>query len=340
MASKDRTATNLVAFERELREAPWSFGFYSSLRKIECLHPELPRIADSMHLNEDSVLFGQRPSMAFAPASIAAYGPGERGSKPRLDVLLFGLFGPNGPMPLHLTEYAWERDRHHGDTTLRRFCDVFHHRMLALFYRAWADAEPSVSFDRPDDDRFHTYVGSLAGYGMASLTDRDEMPDATKLHFAGRLAAQTKNAEGLVEIIRGYFRVPAEVDEFSGEWLTLPEEYRCRLGESPATGTLGGNITIGAAVYECQHKFTLLFGPVTLKTYEKMLPGRHSLARLVAVIRNYIGDELAWDLNLLLRHDEVPETRLGEYGALGWTTWLGSYHAKTPADDLVLRPCP
>ncbi|HFE49019.1 MAG TPA: type VI secretion system baseplate subunit TssG [Chromatiaceae bacterium] len=340
MAGKDRTATNLVAFERELREEPWSFGFYSSLRKIECLHPEQPRIADSLHLNEDPVLFGQSPSMVFAPASIASYAAGERGPKPRLDVYLFGLFGPNGPMPLHLTEYAWERDRHHDDTALRRFCDVFHHRMLALFYRAWADAEPSVSFDRPDSDRFHSFVGALAGYGMESLTERDEMPDATKLHFAGRLAAQTKNAEGLVEIIRSYFRVPAEVEEFSGEWLTLPEEYRCRLGESPATGTLGVNVTIGASVYECQHKFTLLFGPLTLETYEKMLPGRDSLARLVAVIKNYIGDELAWDLNLLLHHDQVPETRLGEYGALGWTTWLGSYRDETPADDLVLRPCP
>ncbi len=340
MAGKDRTATNLVAFERELREEPWSFGFYSSLRKIECLHPGQPRIADSLHLSEDPVLFGQSPSMVFAPASIASYGADERGPKPRLDVYLFGLFGPNGPMPLHLTEYAWERDRHHDDTSLRRFCDVFHHRMLALFYRAWADAEPSVSFDRPDSDRFHSFVGALAGYGMESLADRDEMPDATKLHFAGRLAAQTKNAEGLVEIIRSYFRVPAEVEEFSGEWLTLPEEYRCRLGESPATGTLGGNITIGASVYECQHKFTLLFGPLTLETYEKMLPGRDSLARLVAVIKNYIGDELAWDLNLLLRHDQVPETRLGEYGALGWTTWLGSYRDETAANDLVLRPCP
>ncbi len=339
MAGKDRTTADTLAFERRLGEEPWSFGFYATLRRIECLHKEQPRIGEARHIAEDPVLLGQAPTMDFAASSLAAYGRAPGAQRPRLDVLLFGLFGPNGPLPLHLTEYAWERDRHHGDSTFRRFCDIFHHRMLALFYRAWAEAEPSVSFDRPELDRFGDYVASLAGYGFPSLRNRDAMPDATKLHFAGRLASHARNAEGLVEIVRGYFRVPASVSEFTGEWLELPREYRCRIGETPLTGTLGENITIGARVYECQHKFTLRFGPLDLATYEKMLPGGDSLQRLVAVLRNYVGDELAWDLNLLLRRDEVPRTRLGEYGRLGWTTWLGDYHREEDADDLMLRPC-
>ena len=339
MAGADRKTADTLAFERKLGEEPWSFGFYAALRRIECLHGDKSRIGEALHVDDETVLFGQVPSMNFAPASLARFGREQGARHPRLDVLLFGLFGSNGPLPLHLTEYAWERDRHHSDSTFRRFCDIFHHRMLSLFYRAWAEAEPSVSFDRPELDRFGDYVGSLAGYGMPSLRNRDEMPDITKLHFAGRLAASTKNAEGLVEIVRTYFRVSAAVSEFTGEWLELPHEYRCRIGEALMTGTLGENITVGARVYECQHKFTLLFGPVDLATYEKMLPGGGSLVRLIAVVRNYVGDELAWDLNLLLRREEVPRTRLGEYGQLGWTTWLGNYNRDQAADDLMLRPC-
>ena len=70
---------------------------------------------------------------------------------------LFGLFGPNGPLPIHLTEYARERLQHGGDATLCRFLDVFHHRFLALFYKAWAQAQPHVNRDRPAQDRFVVY---------------------------------------------------------------------------------------------------------------------------------------------------------------------------------------
>ena len=59
--------------------------------------------------------------------------------------------------------------------------------MLSLFYRTWADAQPTVQFDRPESDRFAAYVGSLAGVGLPSLQDRDAMPDLAKLSFAGRL---------------------------------------------------------------------------------------------------------------------------------------------------------
>ncbi len=108
-----------------------------------------------------------------------------------------GLFGPDGPLPLHLTEYARDRQRNHNDPTLQRFIDLFHHRGLSLFYRAWADVRPTVSFDRPQRDRFGHYVGALIGLSTPGLRNRDAMPDLTKLHFAGLLAAQTEKRRGI-----------------------------------------------------------------------------------------------------------------------------------------------
>ena len=120
------------------------------------------------------------------------------------------------------------------------------------------------------------------------------MPDLTKLHFTGRLAPHTKNAEGLVAIIRDFFKVEASIRQYIGEWLELPQQYRCRLGESPETGLLGANLTIGAMVFECQHKFRILFGPIGLKAYQLMLPGGESLKRLIAVVRKFPISR--WDL--------------------------------------------
>lgn len=106
----------------------------------------------------------QEPSLAFAPATLAAFDPGNEDRAPRLTEYFLGLFGPHGPLPVHLTEYARDRLRNHGDRTFARFADLFHHRMLGLFYRAWADTQPTVSFDRPETDRFNVYVGPSSGW--------------------------------------------------------------------------------------------------------------------------------------------------------------------------------
>ena len=43
----------------------------------------------------------------------------------------------------------------------------------------------------------------------------------------------------------------------------------------------------------------------------RMLPGGDSLVRLKDWARNYIGDELVWDLQLILKKEEVPAASLG-----------------------------
>ena len=58
---------------------------------------------------------------------------------------------------------------------------------------------------------------------------------------------------------------------------------------------------------------------------------------MLATIRNLMGDELEWDLNLQLEAAEVPELRLDGGGQLGWTTWLGERRTPSPATDLTLR---
>jgi len=246
------------------------------------------------------------------------------------------LFGPDGPLPLHLTEYARDRRRNDRDPTFQRFADIFHHRMLSLFYRAWADVRPSVSFDRPEKDRFTLYMGALIGLGMDSLRNRDAMPDLTKLHFAGHLACQTRHAEGLASILTSFFRMPVRIETFIGAWLTLPESDRSRLGAGVATAGLGGTALLGGRVWTRQHKFRIVFGPLSLAEYLRLLPGGLSFHRLIPIVRNYAGDTMLWDVNLILRQQEVPPIELGRKGRLGWTTWLMPRSKNADANDLFL----
>jgi type VI secretion system protein ImpH len=318
--------------------APHNYDFFQALRRLECEHRDRPRIGAGLRPGDDSVRFSQEPSLNFSGATLASFAPGANGRPWRLAVNFFGLLGPNGPLPLHLTEYTRDRVHHAGDRTLVRFFDIFHHRLLALFYRARAMAEPTVQFDRPDTDRFALYVGALCGVGSPALRERDEMPDFSKLHFAGRLALQVRNAEGLQALLSSLLGVPAQVDEFVGHWMSLPVDCRCQLGKSPTTGTLGASALLGDRVWDYQYKFRVVLGPLGRDVYEEFLPAGGILPRVVAIIRNYIGDELAWDLRLVLERSQVSPVELGRSGRLGWTTWIGKYPADRDADDLTLDP--
>ena len=319
-----------------LAAAPWRFGFYAAMRALEAAARDRPRFGRSTRPSQDSVRLAQEPSTIFAPATLAGWQDATTDTPARLTVHFFGLFGPDGALPLHLTEYARDRRRNNRDPTFQRFADLFHHRMMSLFYRAWADVRPTVSFDRPEDDRFALYVGALTGLGMDSLRDRDAMPDLTKLHFAGHLAGQTRHAEGLAKILSAFFRMPVRIEQFIGTWLALPERDRTRLAGGAATAGLGVSAVLGKHIWSRQHKFRVVIGPLSLADYERLLPGGRSFRRLIPIVRNYIGDTLIWDVNLILRRAEVPPTILGRTGRLGWTTWLMPRHAASDAADLFL----
>lgn len=337
MADQARAAPHDVM--ETLRKEPHRFDFFQALRLIECCYPDKPRLGTSSRASEDPVRLAQLPEMDFAPSTLASFEPPVDGvGAARLAVRFLGLFGPNGPLPLHLTEYAHDRIHHHHDRTLARFADIFHHRMLSLFYRAWANARPTVSQDRPEADVYAGYVASLFGLGLDSLRNRDALPDLAKLHYAGILACQTKNADGLQAMIAGFLGFSVRIREFVGEWMEIAEQDQTRLGASPANGSLGLSTVAGRFVWSCQYKFRIVLGPLNLEQYTAMLPGGRRLAELVAIVRNYIGDELAWDVNPILRRAEVPALRLDGQARLGWTSWLGASPNPADADDLMLNP--
>lgn len=373
MASEDRSKTH--ALIELLRAEPHRFGFFTAVRMLEAADPSRPRVGNSDRIAEDAIRFGQEASLAFAPSTLvgvvggthqeagprskpdAAQAPevtprphsggGDMGlngsripseSPPRLIVNFLGLLGANGPLPLHLTEYARDRQRNHQDPTLVRFLDIFNHRMLSLFYRAWAVGHQAVSYDRPDEDRFGFYVSSLAGYGERSLSGRDQVPDIAKRHHAPRLVIQTRNPEGLEAIISSYFGLPCVLEEFVGRWMPIPSEGICRLGESRASGTLGQTCIVGSRVWDVLQTFRLRIGPMGLADMLRFLPVGTSFPRLRDWVRSYCGYEFRWEAMLILKREEIPQTRLGQSGMLGWTTWLHSRPPEADAEDVILRP--
>ncbi len=322
---------------RRLTDEPHKFNFFQAVRLLENAHPGLPRVGTSLRLRDDPIRFAQSPSLSFAPATLSRFTPPDGDKAPTLHQRFFGLFGANGPLPLHLTEYARERARRMpSDRAFVRFLDMFHHRLLSLLYRAWAEASPAVSMDRPDHDPFRRWVASIAGYGQATLTGRDSIPDGARLAAAGILGRSVHGAEGLERILNDFFRVPVRVHQWQPHWMRLPEDARSRIGLRHAPVTLGQSAVVGAKVWDCQTRFRIEIGPLTLAQYERFLPHGESMRRLRDWVLNYVGYELSCEMHLVLEKKEVPAVKLGAAGALGWTSWLGPRRVDEPARDLVL----
>lgn len=331
--STTRLTALLAAIERE----PWRFDFFQALRLIDAQQPKRPRLGTARRPVDEPIRLGQAPDLSFAPAALHALQRTE-GSAPRIDVRFFGLFGPNGPLPLHLTEYARERLLHHHDETLARFADLFHHRLLLLFYRAWAQAQATASLDRPAEDRFADFVGSLIGIGTPALQRRDAVADHAKLHASGWLVRQVRSAEGLESLLSDWLRRPVRVQPFAGAWMGLQASERTTLGRRRAgrrnlTARLGRGAVLGATVWDRQHHFSIAVGPLDHPAFEALLPGGAALPGLVALIKQYFGDEFGWMLELALRREEIRPARAGRHGRLGWDSWLGRRSAGRSLPD-------
>jgi type VI secretion system protein ImpH len=331
MAGKKREAGPDLSRLAALAQDPQSHHIFQALRLIEATHSDRPRLGRSRHPSQDAVRLSQAPELAFPTSTVSAFVSEPETGRHILTQRFFGLFGPNGALPLHLTEYARDRQRNHQDPTIVAFADVFHHRMMSLLYRAWATGEPAPSFDRPDDDPFGSKLDALAGLAGENFEGRDAMPDLAKRHFAGLLAGATRSEAGLKAILARFFQADITIESFVGSWLHLEPHDRGCLG----TASLGGSASLGVKVWSREARFRIRIGPLSLEDYSRLLPGGQSLRRLAALIRGYAGDTLEWEANLVLDRDQVPPTVLGRSGALGHTSWIG-VRPPSDADDLYL----
>ena len=325
---------NLTHLERLIAE-PEKHHFFHALRVLEAAHPDAPRLGESRRPREDMVRFEQEAELSFAPSTIAGYVPQSATKPARLTNRFFGFFGPQGPLPLHLTEFARARKRNNRDSTFFAFANMLTHRLTTLLYRAWRSGHPAPSYDRGGRDGVERKVASIGGYHADSMLKADALPDNAKRRFAGILSQGARGPEGLVSMLSMFFGSKVEIKEFVPSWLTLEHDDRWELG-SPAI--LGQTTSIGDRVMTRGAKFRLLIGPLTLEEYNRLLPGSPSLDRLRAIVRNYVGDALDWDLNLILRKEDIPSPILGETVQLGQTGWIGALDFKSDAADLFVEP--
>jgi type VI secretion system protein ImpH len=327
-----------ASFMDAVAQAPYRHDFYALLRRIENLWRERPRFGRALRPLDEAVRVAQDAELDFAPAPVSSLVRSERAAAPRLGVRIFGLFGPHGALPLHLTELARSRERQHGDASLRAFIDVFHHRMLLLFYRAWAQAQPAVDLDRRAEARVDAIVGALGGLAPAAARKRDAISDDAKRQHIAHLARGVRTAEGLTDTLTQLLGVPVQVESYVGHWLPLRREDCTRLGLGGPAGQIGVGAVAGDAVWDRQSKFRLHIGPLSAEQYRRFLPRGAGVRPLRDWVRQYVGFDFVWDVQVALTAADVQGCRLGTETPLGYAAWLGTPRERVARDDLIFAP--
>jgi type VI secretion system protein ImpH len=307
-----------VTFLRNLEDEPWRFDYFAVLRLLERTFKDQPRIGDSAARREEFVSLGQDPFLDFPASNLARVVGGD--NKPlKIFVKYLGLLGPQGALPLATTEEVYHYVLAQDDA-FPRFLDIFNHRFIQLFFRAWADSRPIAQHDRPDADRFVAYIGSAIGVGSKPYLNLDSVPDAAKLGYAGLTGAQAKCASRLAGAICGLFKVKAEVEEFVGSRLVIEAPEWTMLGERHAV--LGEDALLGRAIYSVQDKIRVRIYTRDLAQYVRFLPTGDLCEPLADFVFFYNGEQLDWDAELAIPAGHAAPVRLGQFGQLGWTSWM------------------
>ena len=314
-----------MTLRSELSAEPWRFDLFAVLRRLERENPGKPRIGDARSLADEFVTICQDPYLDFPDSNLDAAEIGPSG-RFRLKAKFLGMFGPQGALPLTTTEeaYGWLRER---DDAFPRFVDVFQRRFLALFFRAWADARPVAQNDRPAQDRFRAFIGSMIGIGTPALWDADSISDFAKLQFAGLLAPKVKSASRLRTFLSSLLKTRVEIDEFVGAWLELDPSERTRIGRGNAR--LGQDCVAGASMYSVSDKFRLRVYVRDIKHFRQFLPGSPLALEIADAVFLYVGEEYDWDMELAIPAGEITAVRLGQDIQLGWTSWMSPNWSKT-----------
>ena len=281
------------------------------------------------------------------PATELARATTDASGRVTLEVCFLGLFGPSGALPQHYTQTIIDRLRH-KDHGLRDFLDLFNHRWLSHFYRAWEKHDfPSAyqtAHSLQTEDPLTRMLWALIGMGTEQLRDRLRLEDKSLLHYSGLLADTRVRPSTLANILADWFEIPVAVEQFCGQWIRIPEAdqtrtQEVRLGES-SSNCLGMDAVVGERMWNVENRFRLRLGPLGMSAFMQFSPLGEGLPQVVAVARTYVGPQFEFDVQVVLRREEVPPLQVGNELApscLGWNTWLGDWPHAHDASDAVFE---
>jgi type VI secretion system protein ImpH len=269
----------------------------------------------------------------FSPADIRRIEPlGDDPDKTRVVVNFMGMYGVSAPTPVYLTELIGFEGI--DAQPLVDFLDIFNHRLLSLYYRAWLKYRFPYRYESGAKDAFSSYVLAFVGLMDPVTHPLTELPIQRLLKYVGLGSPQTRPPVSLERVVSDYFGgIPVVVREYVLRWVKIPADQLNRIGE--ANCSLGSDLSVGDRVPDRDGKIRIEIGPVGWDRYLEFLPGTQAFHDLCALVRFWSFERFDFDIQIEILREEVPAARFDseEPPQLGRTAW-----PMTPEGDLEENP--
>jgi type VI secretion system protein ImpH len=328
---------------RQLRSPERQADFFQLVRLLErsrqgpALRPPQGRplrpAGASRHPEEEAVRFRAAVAARFLPAStvpLSADARSEDAGRAEVETTFMSAAGAQGVLPQHYTTLLLQRLRE-GDTALKDFLDLFHHRLIAALVRGWQKYRPFAAHEAAgaagEQDEFTRALLGLDG--RSSFDDDSGFDQRIILYYSGAFSDRRRAATSLAAVLQDLFATRVDIEQFHPQRTTLRPEHQWRLPvgrtSTGITARLGQGMLLGTSVLIVQTSFRVRVGPLSAEEFREHLPGGARFDVLNRLVRYYVGFEFVFEVQLALRGPAVPEFRLGrgEHGLrLGWETWL------------------
>jgi len=336
MADEGGSADHSLNIVDAIAENPHAWEFFAAVRALQSARGDRPAVGRSTRIEQDFLRFKQEPTLSFQPTELIDFKAVEDADAPMWEIrqVFFGFFGPNGPLPTHITEDAISDLRDSGrHRLLPDFCDLLQHRMTSLLYRAWESTQITASRDLGGEDPYKRRIGALFGEALPGFADREALSDDTKRYISGHLSARRGSVAALEAVVETITGAKAKVDQYIGEWLPIPESDRTRLGEA----RLGIDTTIGERAFSAQSRIRISTARLNFEDYEEVLPDGTLFRPLRDAVRHVLGLGMAWEFRPVLKVSEIPKCALDGNRRLGWDTWISAEERMQDGNELALE---
>jgi type VI secretion system protein ImpH len=270
---------------------------------------------------QERIRFSSSAGLGFPGSDVvSALSPEHEHAPYQMEVSFLGLHGSQSPLPgYYLEDLAWEAGQDLG--IRRHFLDFFNHRLVTLFHRTWRKYRYYVRFRPGAADGFSDLIYALAGLGDSRLREATPVNWSKMLAYSGLMAGRSRSPEVVSGIVGHCFDLDdVSIEQWVLRKVAIADDQQTRLGQSNAT--LGNDTLVGSQIRDRSGKFILRIRNLSRQRFADFLPNGQDHQRLVKLVEFATREQLAYDLELQMRAQDIRPMQFGQDVRLGWNSFV------------------
>lgn len=232
---------------------------------------------------------------------------------------IFGLIGAHGDLPLNDSDQVL-RQLKNKQPALLAFYQIFHQRLIELYYQAWQQQQVYVDYEKPSSSQTIKLLCQYLGIPFDPTTDMLAYPN----FFANNLASEKR----LQQLLRDYTQLPVSILRSQSKTVKLPQQQLTQLSRkqnSDNNNCLGQSWVLGTKIRMDAWHFTIVVTVDDISRYQQLMRDKSWQQQIKTLALAYVGSHYRASISIQLKQQQYPSFYLDANQAstrLGITTYI------------------